>query len=230
MSTFDEIQFPYQISYGSKGGPTFSTDVIVLASSYEERQQNWSMTRHKFNISTGLKSDADAQQLLAFFLARAGRARAFRYKDWADYTALAGSNLGAGVYQVCAAIDATHFQLQKTYTYVGDGTGVTDPQSYVRIIQKPCNYGTWEVPVAHPDGTAAIPVTMYVSGSRVASSTFTVDYTTGIVTFGSGPGSTPTANFEFDVPCRFDTDDAEITLENYSTNIWTSVPIIEVRL
>jgi len=42
-------------------------------------------------------------------------------------------------------------------------------------------------------------------------------------------GETVKAGFEFDVPCRFDTDNMDVNLENYLTGS-TDLPIIEVRL
>ena len=55
-----------------------------------------------------------------------------------------------------------------------------------------------------------------------------INYTTGIVTVSSG---TPTAwTGQFDVPCRFDTDQMKSTIENYGAYTWDSVPIVEVRV
>jgi uncharacterized protein (TIGR02217 family) len=241
---FDEIQFPWQISLGAKLGPTGSTDIIILSSGYEQRNANWALPRRKYDVSTGLKSDGDVGQLIAFFMARQFGYRAFRFKDWKDYLALQGTDLSAVAltpypqaiplgppYQPMATTgSSTVFQLQKTYQYGGDGTGVVDAITVVRTIVKPCNYGTHESPLMHPDGTPAIPVTLYVSGTIVASSAYTVDYTTGLITFGGAPAATPTANFEFDVPCRFDTDDMSMTAENWNTNTWQNIPVIEVRL
>ncbi len=227
---FDEIQFPWQIGYGIKAGPTRSTDIVVCSSGYEQRNANWINSRRRFNFSTGMKSDKDVGQVAAFFEARAAGARGFRFKDWGDYTALMGTNLGAGIYPATLLLTSTTFQLQKVYNYAGDGTGVTDPQSYTRTINKPCNYGTPSVPINHPDGTAAIPVSMYVSGVLQSSSLYTVDYTTGIVTFGVAPSATPTANFEFDVPSRFDTDNMDPTNEDFNTSIWHDCQVIELRI
>ncbi len=60
---------------------------------------------------------------------------------------------------------------------------------------------------------------------------WTVDATTGIVTFASPPsvGANLTAGFEFDVPVRFDTDDLPVTLDIERLGSITSIPLIEVR-
>lgn len=72
--------------------------------------------------------------------------------------------------------------------------------------------------------TKPVSGTLSITGGTVAS----VDYTTGIVTMTSG---TPTAwTGEFDVPCRFDTDQMKVNIENYNAFTWGSVPVVEIRV
>ena len=63
------------------------------------------------------------------------------------------------------------------------------------------------------------------------SSGWTVDTTTGIVTFSAPPaaGVVITAGFEFDVPVRFDTDELPITLDIERMGSIASIPLIEIR-
>lgn len=117
---FDEIQFPVTISYGSKGGPSFNTDVVMVDSGAEVRNANWATTRYKFDASYGIRDIASLQAVQAFFLARRGRAYGFRYKDWLDYQA---------TQEVLAQTGAKTVQLQKTYT--------SGSRTYVRNIVKP---------------------------------------------------------------------------------------------
>ena len=55
-----------------------------------------------------------------------------------------------------------------------------------------------------------------VAGVVKAPTAYTVDHSTGIVTFASGhiplSGAAVTAGFLFDVPARFDTDKLEVAL------------------
>src|SRR5437870_2530303 len=95
MAAFDEVQFPPAISYGAIGGPEFSTDVVVLSSGFESRNANWPAARGKWDVSSGVKSQADLQTLIAFFRARQGKARGFRFKDWNDFQGF-GQQLGIG--------------------------------------------------------------------------------------------------------------------------------------
>ena len=60
---------------------------------------------------------------------------------------------------------------------------------------------------------------------------FTVDTTTGIVTFTTAPiaGTVLKAGFEFDVPVRFDTDQIDTVLSFERQGTINSIPLIEVR-
>ena len=83
---FDEVQLPLRVAYGSSGGPQFLTEVVTIEGGYERRNQCWSQSRRKFDARTGVVTAGDAAILASFFQARAGRARGFRLKDWADFT------------------------------------------------------------------------------------------------------------------------------------------------
>ena len=50
-------------------------------------------------------------------------------------------------------------------------------------------------------------------------------------TFTAAPanGAVITADFEFDVPARFDTDQMDITIETYELGRWGQIPIVEIR-
>jgi uncharacterized protein (TIGR02217 family) len=39
-----------------------------------------------------------------------------------------------------------------------------------------------------------------------------------------------TADFEFDVPCRFDTDAMAVNLQFYNLGDWGDIPVVELRL
>ena len=121
--SFHEVRFPDDISYGSTGGPGYSTTILTTSSGVEQRIQNWAQTRCSYNVAHGVKNKSQLQQLLSFFHARKGKAYGFRFKDWSDYRAAE---------QVCTAISGstTIYQLQKTYT---DNVGFTAS----REIKKP---------------------------------------------------------------------------------------------
>ena len=60
---------------------------------------------------------------------------------------------------------------------------------------------------------------------------WSVDTTTGLVTFGTAPalGVEGIAHFESDVPVRFDTDHMAVSIETYQLHNWQQLPIVELR-
>jgi uncharacterized protein (TIGR02217 family) len=109
MMAFLDIRFPDGISYNAQGGPEFATDVVIVNSGAESRNQNWSQPRRVFEVSHAARMPADYKALQSFFHAVRGRADSFRFKDWTDYTAITGE----GVFQ---EITNTTFQCYKKYT------------------------------------------------------------------------------------------------------------------
>lgn len=207
---FHEVRFPENIALGARGGVAFSTDVIDLYSGYEKRNANWAQARGVWNVSHVVKSAADMATLVAFFRARQGKAHGFRFRDWTDYQATA-QNIGTGDGSTLT------YQLRKSYS----NGGVT---SY-RIINKPVALG----------GQVAVAPAVYVDGVKKTEGThFNINYTTGLVTFTAGnapaSGKAITADFEFDVPVRFDTDQIDISVDNYTEFSWQSIPIVEIRV
>jgi uncharacterized protein (TIGR02217 family) len=197
---FHEVQFPADISYGASGGPEYSTDVVTVGSGYEQRNINWSQARGRWNVAHGVKTKAQMDTLIAFFRARMGKAYGFRFKDWTDYKAL-GEQLNTG--------DGTTKIFQLIKTYVNGGFSTT------RIIKKPVL------------GTVKIYVDEALQTSGVA-----VDITTGRVTFSIAPaqGALITADFEFDVPARFDSDYMPITLQHHQVYSWEAITILEIKV
>lgn len=192
-------RFPDTVGFGSTGGPGFKTDIFTSASGFEQRNLLWQEARCEFNVSTGVREKADMDDLLSFFYQVRGKAVGFRFKDWGDYE-LTNEQFGTG--------NSSQLQFQLTKTY---GTGAT---AYVRRITKPVT------------GTLAITVNMVPQTEGVD---FTVDYSTGIVTFAIAPGAYAIrASGEFDVPCRFDTDKLPRSYEDWQA-LSTSVAIVELK-
>jgi uncharacterized protein (TIGR02217 family) len=157
MSGFHEVRFPDNIAYGATGGPEFATTVVATGAGHEKRNVNWSEARGRWDVASGLKKQAQIDELIAFFRARRGKAFGFRFKDWTDYKAT-GQLLGTGD-------DAqTQFQLVKHYP---SGSVIE-----VRTITKPVA-GTMKV---------------YLGGVEQLSG-WSVDTTTGLVTFSTAPAS-----------------------------------------
>lgn len=174
MPSFDEVQFPTDISYGSRGGPEFLTDIIVLDSGHEARNINWSVSRSKYDVSYGVKDMAQLAALTQFFYARFGRAYGFRYKDWADYQA---------TQEVLTHTGSPTVQLVKTYT--------SGSRSYVRTISKPVT-GTVTMRVdGSPFSSFTLDVTTGIATLTAVSSASITNITNanpGVVTTGAAHG------------------------------------------
>jgi len=199
--SFVDVRFPADIAFGSMGGPQYSTDIVITQGGFEQRNANWAQARARYNVAHGVKTQAQLDALIAFFRARKGRAYAFRFKDWTDYKAI-GETIGTGNGSLKI------FQLSKAY----ESGGVTES----RAITKPVS-GTLNV---------------YVNAVLQSVGAYSVAWNTGIITFVNAPasGHAVTADFEFDVPVRFDTDQLSAVLDSYGGRSWNDIPLVEVRV
>jgi uncharacterized protein (TIGR02217 family) len=74
-------------------------------------------------------------------------------------------------------------------------------------------------------------VKVYLAGVLQMSG-WSVNTTTGIITFTTAPGNgvAVSADYEFDVPVRFDTDRMAVTIEQINLHQWSGIPIVEIRV
>jgi uncharacterized protein (TIGR02217 family) len=82
------------------------TDVVSTLSGHEQRNSRWSQARARYNVASGIKTEAQWQVLIAFFRARRGKAVGFRFKDWSDYK---------GANQPLKSLSSTTYQMVKQY-------------------------------------------------------------------------------------------------------------------
>ncbi|PKQ06232.1 MAG: TIGR02217 family protein [Alphaproteobacteria bacterium HGW-Alphaproteobacteria-12] len=208
---FHEIRFPLAIALGARGGPERRTEIVTLGSGHEERNTPWAMSRRRYNAGYGLKALSDIHALIGFFEARRGRLHGFRWRDRADWKSGAPATPVTALDQPLGTGDGSTAAFQLVKTYVSGEAG------YTRAIAKPVT-GTLRVAA---DGAAL-----------AEGADFTLNDTTGLVTFTSAPpeGAVLTAGFEFDVPVRFDTDFLDIDLAAFDAGRVPDIPIVEVRL
>ena len=205
---FHEVRFPDNISRGARGGPERRTQIVELASGDEERNASWANSRRRYDVAYGIRRADDLAAVVAFFEARNGRLHGFRYKDWADYK----SNLPS---QAITPIDQQ----------IGTGTGSL--QTYQLSKRYTSGAQTWVRTIAKPvAGTVRVALGMVEQMSG-----WTVDTTTGVVTFTTAPagGVAVRAGFEFDVPVRFDSDTLDVTLDFERLGSITAIPLLEIR-
>lgn len=208
---FHEIRFPTNLSFGSIGGPERRTDVVTLASGFEERNTPWAHSRRRYEAGAGLRTLDDVETLIGFFEARRGKMHGFRWKDWADFKSCAPSATPSPTDQVIGTGDGvtTVFALTKTYR-----SGL---ETYTRRITKPV-VGTVIVSVARDP--------------KIEGEEFTLDARRGEITFAVPPdiGVSVYAGFEFDVPVRFDTDAILTSVASFQAGQIPDVPVVEVRI
>lgn len=215
---FHEVQFPTDLSRGSRGGPAFSTEVQSLDSGAEVRIGRWDQARHSFDASYAVKTYDELATVLEFFHARKGRLHGFRFKDWMDFTTAADhqsahdwDDHSLGTFGT--ATDS--IQLRKGYT-----SGAT---TEYRNITKPVT-GTVKIGWDHDsDGTP----TEQLSG-------WTVDDTTGVVTItdSSADGKTIYGGCEFDVPVRFGdlaNELLDFSHDTFNIGSVSSIPLLEIK-
>lgn len=151
-------RFPETISYGSAGGPAFSTDIVVMASGYESGNSNWDQSKCQFDAAHGLKTPEQLAELISFFRICRGKAGRFRYKDWLDFSVsttngVVGTGVGNGA--------PGPMQLAKSYSL--------GAYTHQRLIRKP---------------TVAPAPAVYRAGVLQTLTThYTLDTTTGLLTW-----------------------------------------------
>ena len=198
-------RFPIYVAPGPMGGPGWSTDIATLRSGDEQRNENWSRSRHEYEASTGIKTNLHFNQVGAHFRMARGRLHHFRFKDWADFAAARGEG-------AMAMLTSTTWQLYKAY---GDVVGFIEYRKITRPVS-----GTLKV----WDNNVLQSVTVNYETGIV---TFSAPPS------GSPSGSLLECQFEFDVPVRYDTDKLRATLVSYTPSqtlhAWASVPLVEHR-
>jgi uncharacterized protein (TIGR02217 family) len=205
MASFHEVRFPDDIAKGSSGGPERVTDIVELVSGFEERNAAMANSKRTYDAGFGLRNVNDLHDVIEFWEARFGQLYGFRWKDWADYKSCKTANFPAFTDQIIGTGNGTKTQFQLVKSYVSGGYG------YSRTIRKPVS-GSVLV------GKAGV----------LTTSGWTVDSTTGVVTFSVAPtvGQSITAGFEFDVPVRFDTSSLVVSIDAFNHG---SVPDIKIR-
>lgn len=209
MTAFHEILFPLDIALKSSGGPERRTDVVTLGSGREERNARWAHSRRRYDAGYGIKTLDALSEVVAFFEERRGRLYGFRWRDRLDQA----SNTGAVT---------PHDQI------IGTGDGANDSFQLTKTYGS--LYAPYQRPIVKPVSGS---VRVAVDGAEADVEDFTVDLTTGVVTFFAGhipaAGKAVTAGFRFDVPVRFDTDYLEVDLAAFAAGVIPKIPLIEIR-
>jgi uncharacterized protein (TIGR02217 family) len=207
MQAFDDVAFPLAIGREASLAPAFSTQIVESPSGHERRSSDWADARLSFDAGPGVRSEADIGALIAFFRARRGAARGFRFTDPYDDRSCAMGEVPGPLDQRLGIGDGvrTEFGLQRFY---GQGE-----DAQVRRITRP---------VAGSIRIAVDGVEMTAGWSHAGL---------GVIAFDEAPGAGAvlTAGFRFDVPVRFAEDRLDINRATFAAGEAPSVPLVEIR-
>jgi uncharacterized protein (TIGR02217 family) len=146
--------------------------------------------KHYYDVSHGVRSQADYMTVLGAFYAVMGNGYAgLLFRDEADHEA---SRTVAAKLSSCTLVTGSTYQLNRVYAF--------GAYSYVRAITRPLNNGA--LVVYDAGGTPLTP---------------TISYTTGTFTVASGTPATWAG--EFLVPVAFSSNEWSATLEVHTQNL-----------
>ncbi|CAM8660598.1 DUF2460 domain-containing protein [Sphingobium sp.] len=207
MQAFDDIIFPIAIGREASLSPAFSTQIVESPSGHERRSSDWADARLSFDAGPGVRSEADIATLIAFFRARRGAARGFRFTDPYDDRSGAPGVAPSPIDQRLGIGDGVRatFQLMRYYGVGEEAQG--------RIITRP---------VAGSIRVAADGVEMTDGWSHAGL---------GVIAFDDAPdaGVVLSAGYRFDVPVRFAEDRLDINRATFAAGEAPSVPLVEIR-
>lgn len=198
--TFKNTLFPLDVSLGAMGGPQFSTDVVVLNSGDESRNQNWANARLLFDVTHAMSDATKRKHLISHFRIMKGRLHSFPYRDFTDW------QVDTTEGHLTAIAAPFTFQLYKRYS-------TDDGSTYDRLILLPFDV------VIRQSGT---PLTLGVD--------YSLDDTGGTITVMGSPLPAPDSwSGSFNIPARFDSDSMKFSAETSNVFRTDSVTLIEVR-
>jgi uncharacterized protein (TIGR02217 family) len=222
MARFLDIYLPAKVpGYPCVSSPRFKTTIQVSAGGGENSNQEWEHPLHKFVLPEAAGRNWSVIEAIGkHWKIMRGPHHTFPWRDPLDKASIDLKIADEPDAQLTARISETDqvigtgdgftdaFQLVKTYT--------VDAESYQRQITLPV--------------LSSIKVSN--NGVLVSSSAYTVSRPGGVVTFNTPPlaGHAIKAGYLFDVPVRFESDDAfEGILRTYAIGGFADITLIEVR-
>lgn len=195
--------------------PRFSTDVVVVDSGAESANQKWSQALHTFTLPEVVRTMDIYQAVLDHWMVMAGPAYTFPFRNPMDFSSSAISG------------PARAGTITPTDQQIGIGNGSRLNYQIIKNYQRG--------PYIH-SRKIYLPV---VSSVRVALdgvellSGFSVDRTTGIITFSAPPanGVTVSCGYLYDVCVRFESDDSfDAIARSYSAAGVADITLVETIL
>lgn len=205
VQAFDAVDFPLAIGREAVAVTEFATQIVAAPSGHEQRASEWADARMHYDVGPGVRSEEDVATLIAFFRARRGPARGFRFRDPFDHSSAVS---GAAV--------------QPTDQLLGHGDGTR------RLFALVKHYGEGAEAQQRP---ISLPVagTVVAALGGVATAAFTLTEAGLLFDVAPGAGVAVSAGFVFDVAVRFAEDRLEVSRATFRAGELASVPLIEIR-
>lgn len=201
---------PGTISSGADSTPMWQVDIARAKSGKEKRVARRSSSLRKCTVPLNIRSLNNIHEMISHFEVMNGPWYSFPLKDRLDFRSCAPETTPTatdGLLGTGDGIVAT-YQVRKAY--------VSGAFTHYRTILLPVS-GTLLVSVA---GVTKTETTHY-----------TVDYTTGIITFTAGniptAGQLVKAGFDFHCKVRYDSNDLNTVIEAYRSGSIPSIALIE---
>lgn len=176
MAAFLEERLPVGVRYGASWFDDYAVTITQTAGGQEYRALTHPFPVRRFSVSYVRDRGELETELLALYHRAHGRYAGFRVRAHDDYSTNGSTGAPTAFDQALALVSAGVYQLQKAY---GAGATPLDIGYPVRTIFKPVA-GTTKVGIRNP-----------ISGDH-AGTAWTVDTTTGRVTFAANKAATIT--------------------------------------
>lgn len=211
---FVNIEFPRRIALGAQRRAGWKTGLATTNAGFENVNQDWSRARHRYDLSFAVRTTEAYAAITEHFHTVRGRFKKFPFRDVLDYRVEASN----GVLIDDGDSPTTGYQLAKRYGTGGD--------AYDRAITRPVDAVVYRLRTG---------VTTNITASC------TISTTTGIVTIAGGVylvGDVLSWSGQFNVPCRYDTDELPALVINRRPGTTDyddllvqcdSIPLVEVR-
>lgn len=176
-------QFPTCPAYGFTVDPHFDVKIVAREGGHELVNRRWAHPLRRFSgVPIGDKPERDIESILFFWLALGGASNPFRFRDYTDYTSSRLRTAPTAIDQPLVSAGGGAYHLYKQY--------IAGPYTYERRIYR-------------PRGSTLLIANEV--GAVQASSTWSINEATGVLTTLGGFTGTPTTwGGEFDIKVRFD--------------------------
>lgn len=229
MSALRDVYLPYGfVGYPTSGAPRWSTTITAASSGLESRNQNWRHPLHRYTLAEAVRDHETYTAAEKHWMAMRGPFYSFPFRDPLDFASVA---LPAANHRpTISALDCVigvgdgvrrEFQLLKPYTVVSGPVSET--------YERPITLPIVESVLIAMNGLPADSAPGDLPGGPY---TWDVTREGGVVTFDHAPrlGVIITAGFLFDVPVRFESDDAfSGVVRSYRVSGFSDIVLVETR-